>query len=318
MPKKSQGPHRSRRRIRKRRKRKNPSAVLLAGLLVLLVFIALAFLAGKRYGAEVSSKSAKQDTISYQKKSSPVENIIPRKTFSIPDFPPKLPTDFPNDPYDKVSIVIDDLGANLKSAKAFMALAPSFTLAVIPWENYSAAIVSEALDQGVEVILHQPMEAHNYTGRKMRGMLYLRMSDSKLRSTLKKTLQNYPGIYGINNHMGSTFTENRHAMKVVADVLAEEDLYFLDSMTTSLSVAHQVAASAGLSTYRRDVFLDNQADYSYMKGMWKSFIRKAKQHGTAVLIAHDRKRSMDFLKKRLADLDREDLLLVPLSSLPQN
>ncbi len=318
MQKKRQGPHRSRRRIKRRRKRKNPSAVLLASLLVLLVFIALAFLAGKRYGTGVSFKSAKEDKISYQQKYPPVESIIPRKTFSIHDFPQELPTDFPNDPYDKVSIVIDDLGANLKSAKAFMALDSSFTLAVIPWENYSEAIVSEALDQGVEVIIHQPMEAHNYTGRKMRGMLYLRMSDSKLRSTLKKTLQNYPGIYGINNHMGSTFTENRHAMKVVADVLAEEDLYFLDSMTTNLSVAHQVAASAGLSTYRRDVFLDNQADYSYMKGMWENFIRKAKQHGTAVLIAHDRKKSMDFLKKRLADLDREDLLLVPLSNLPQN
>ncbi len=302
----------------KRRRRRSRSPVLLAGLVVLVVFISLAFLAGKRFGSGGYLRSVKRDVVQHEKKPFLTEDATSQKSFLPPDFPSELSPDFPDYTYNKVAIVIDDLGANLKTAKAFIALDPSLTLAVIPWEHYSEAIVSEAVVQGVEVILHQPMEAHNYTGRRMRGMLYLNMSDSKLRRTLKETLLAYPGIEGINNHMGSAFTENRHAMQVVADVLAEYGLYFLDSMTTNLSVAYQVAESAGLYTYRRDVFLDNQADYGYMKGMWDSFIRTAKQEGTAVLIAHDRKKSMDFLRRRLSDLDREDLLLVPLSSLPRN
>ena len=304
-------PRRRRSRRVRRRRRKNISSLLLAGLIVLAVFIALAFLAGKRYGIGVSSHSVNHHDLSGQREpESDTGRIL--SEFEL------LISDLPQDTYNEVAIVIDDLGINLNSARAFMTLDPSFTLAVIPWENHSADIVSEALSEGMEVILHQPMEAHNYSGRKMRGMLYLHMSDYELRRILTENLRAYPGIYGINNHMGSAFTENRHAMKVVADVLADEDLYFLDSMTTRHSAAWQVTASVGLDTYRRDVFLDNQSDYRYMKGMWDRFIRKAKQEGSAILIAHDRKESIDFLEKRLPDLDRENLLLVPLSSLTQN
>jgi len=115
--------------------------------------------------------------------------------------------------------------------------------------------------------------------------------------------------------MGSALTEDALAMRVVGKVLATRDLLFLDSLTTGNSVALRAMSGLGIRLYRRDVFLDNEPDYAYMKGMWDEFLGKARTQGSAILIAHDRVDSIYFLRRRLPDLAAEGIMLLPLSGL---
>ena len=215
----------------------------------------------------------------------------------------------------RVAIVIDDLGPNLQYARRLTGLDPSMTFAVIPWQVHSKEIVQLATSLGMEVILHQPMEARQHQGDGMPGMLYTSMTDREIMDTLSANLDAYSGIAGINNHMGSAFTEDARALGVVFEVLKEKGLYFLDSRTTDRTVGRKLGRLHELPVFERDVFLDNESDDEYMTGMWARFLREAGANGHAVLIAHGRLESIEFLEARLPELKGERLRLLPLSAL---
>lgn len=299
----------SRRSYRKRVKRRKLSPLATTALVVLaLALAAVAFVAGKKYVASRPADDHHEQEY--------IEKTFPPELDVLPPAGRKPKPARPAGRPGEVAIVIDDLGMNTASARRLMALSANLTLAVIPWQPHSREIVIAGAANGAEVILHQPMEAHDYHGRKMRGMLLTGMTDDQLRETLDESLNAYPGIKGLNNHMGSTFTENFHAMKIVTEELGRKGLYFLDSVTSASSVGRRAAATAGIRAYRRDIFLDNKPDYLYMLGMWERFIAMAREHGDAVLIAHDRRDTIEFLEKRLGDLKKQELTLLPLSRLP--
>jgi polysaccharide deacetylase 2 family uncharacterized protein YibQ len=44
-------------------------------------------------------------------------------------------------------------------------------------------------------------------------------------------------VQGINKHMSSALTQNKQTMKWVMETLQDEQLYFIDSLTSANSVA---------------------------------------------------------------------------------
>ena len=214
-----------------------------------------------------------------------------------------------------MAVVIDDLGPNLRHAERLLGLDRALTLAVIPWQIHSEEIVQMASEVGAEAILHQPMEAHHEEGSGMRGMIYLRMSEREIRETLAENLDAYAAVAGMNNHMGSALTEDERALGVVFEVLRARGLYFLDSRTSAQTVGRKLARIHGLPFFERDVFLDNESEHDYMVGMWDRFIGEARTRGYAVLIAHGRTESIDFLAARLPELRKNGFRLVRLSEL---
>ena len=64
----------------------------------------------------------------------------------------------------------------------------------------------------------------------------------------------------MNNHEGSSLTENKEAMKFLMAELKARDLVFLDSLTSAKSVAYATAKEFGLKAAKRDVFLDNESE----------------------------------------------------------
>ncbi|MBI5141613.1 MAG: divergent polysaccharide deacetylase family protein [Nitrospirae bacterium] len=299
----------SRRSYKRRVKRRKLSPLATVALVMLTLALAVvAFLAGRKYvGHNQAEEHHEQEYI---------EKTFPPELDILPPAGRKTKPPHAHGRPGEVAIVIDDLGMNTASARRLMTLSGNLTFAVIPWLPHSHEIVTAGVANGVEVILHQPMEAHDYRGRKMRGMLLTGMTDDQLRETLNESLNAYPGIKGLNNHMGSTFTENFHAMKTVTEELGRKGLYFLDSVTSASSAGRRAAATSGIKAYRRDVFLDNKPDYLYMLGMWERFIAMAREHGDAILIAHDRRDTISFLERRLGDLEKQELTLVSLSRLP--
>ena len=68
-----------------------------------------------------------------------------------------------------------------------------------------------------------------------------------------------PGAVGVNNHMGSAATADPRVMRAVARVLARRGLFFVDSRTTTATVAERVVREEGVLSVSRRVFLDDVA-----------------------------------------------------------
>ncbi|MFT4766295.1 MAG: polysaccharide deacetylase 2 family uncharacterized protein YibQ [Oleispira sp.] len=211
-------------------------------------------------------------------------------------------------------IIIDDIGNNYEQGNAMVELEGSLTLAFLPHTPYAKKLANKAYLVHKEIILHAPMEntAKAVLGP---GALTQELTETELKQTLKEAIASIPHTQGINNHMGSALTQNKQSMKWVMETLQDEQLYFVDSLTSPKSVAYKLAQQQGLPSLRRHVFLDNDTSFASLNKQWQQALRISKKYGSAVLIAHPYTESHDFLAQKIPELSDQNVQLVPASQL---
>ena len=226
--------------------------------------------------------------------------------------PFSVKADPPSDPV--MAIIIDDIGDNRAKGMAAINLPGAITYAFLPHTPHSFELAETAHLLGKEVILHAPME--NKQGLRLGpGALEQHHSSHQLRSILTTGLDSIPHVSGMNNHMGSLLTEDRSKMADVMAVAKKRGLFFIDSVTTSNTVAWQVARENGIPYLTRDVFLDNEQRWQYIHGQFKQALKLAVQQGHAVLIGHPYPETVRYLSEALPILDQLGIRLVTASEL---
>jgi polysaccharide deacetylase 2 family uncharacterized protein YibQ/cytoskeletal protein RodZ len=216
-------------------------------------------------------------------------------------------------PLGKVAIVIDDLGVDLKAAKALLAIPLALTFSVMPQQAHSREISKLAHDRGREVLVHMPMEPHGYPQvNPGPGALLVSMGGDRLRQALQSALASVPYASGVNNHMGSTFTEQAEPMRMVLAELRKRGFYFLDSYTTPESVACGVAEQLQVPCGRRDIFLDHEIHEDFVRSQIQRLIREAKIQGASVAIGHPHAVTLKVLQQESARFAEERVAVVPL------
>lgn len=214
-----------------------------------------------------------------------------------------------------VSIIIDDLGNRLGSGARTVALPGAITCSVLPGTPYARRIATLAHESGKEVMLHLPMQAIE-TPLLDGGGLVATMTRREFQRTVREGLLAVPHVSGVNNHMGSLLTQFRGHMQWLMEELRHyEGLYFVDSFTSLLSVAHQVAAEQRVPTVRRDVFLDDVVDEAAIAHEFAQLIAAAQRKGTAVAIGHPHPQTLAFLEANLGRLSEAGIELLPVSQL---
>jgi len=215
----------------------------------------------------------------------------------------------------KIAIIVDDLGYAPKTDLSFFRLNMPLSLSVLPYGPSTRAVVKKANKEGRELILHLPMEPKNYPSVKPGpGGLFLSMGANEILSVLREDLRRIPGASGVNNHMGSSFTENREKMLVVLKELKKRGLYFVDSRTTKHTVGLDLARDIGLPAARRRVFLDNNLEPKALKIQMERLLSMARHRGSAIGICHPYKETHQLLKRYRSKIEKE-YQLVPASEL---
>ena len=217
-----------------------------------------------------------------------------------------------------VAIVIDDLGQDLKAAREVLSLPARVTFSVMPGLPNSRKVAELAKQGNHEVLLHLPMEYRSRNGKPAPGMLRSDMTPMDFLNTLTENLNSVPGAVGVNNHEGSALTENTEAMKFLMAELKARELFFLDSLTSSKSVAYATAKEFGLKAGKRDVFLDNDSDNAEsIRKQLDELSHIAKQRGRAVGIGHPHPATVKELRTWIATTAEQGIEIVPLSRLMQ-
>lgn len=219
-------------------------------------------------------------------------------------------------PAYKVAIIIDDLGYNNHRADEFLKIDAKLTFSVFPLAPNSMSIAQKANAMGKDVMLHLPMEPYRYPEKNPgNGALLLSMGDEELREILDTDIMSVPFIKGINNHMGSRFTEDRKKMRVVLEKIEKRGLFFLDSLTSSDSVGYKLAREIGLKTAARDIFLDNEKDVEYISAQIDKLVRISQRRGYAIGIGHPYPSTIEALKRKIPELEAKGIEVVPISHL---
>ena len=211
-------------------------------------------------------------------------------------------------------VLIDDMGDNLTKGRAAVELPGPVTYAVLPHSPHGDVLARLAVKDGKEIMLHAPME--NTHDRPLGpGALTRALTRAEFVKVLKDDLDTVPGVLGLNNHMGSLLTRLRPQMEWVMEVVRQRQLFFVDSRTTSDSVAWKVAREQGIPYLRRDIFLDHEATTAFVDKQFKKAISIARKEGSAVAIGHPYPVTVAYLKKALPKLDEMGIRLVTASAL---
>ena len=213
----------------------------------------------------------------------------------------------------KVAIIMDDIGYRQSDINT-LNLPVAVTFSILPYTPLGQQIAQQAAQQQREIMLHMPMEADNgkYPGP---GAVMANMSAQSIQQQLQLALNDLPQAVGLNNHMGSKVTQMPAAMQAMAEWLAKQNLYFVDSRTTVRTRAEQAARAKGIATLHRHVFLDNQLSEAEMQAQLRRLIALAKKQNNAIAIAHPHPQTVAFLADVEQRLRKHGIELVPVSQL---
>ena len=183
------------------------------------------------------------------------------------------------------SIIIDDVGNNLKNGQDVIKLPVALTIAILPKTSYAKELARLATRNHKEVMLHLPMQSVEHH-KHSPGTLDLHMTKSEFKKQLWSNLNSVPYVRGINNHMGSLLTRHPGHMSWLMNELSHRGgLYFIDSKTTSKSIAEKMAIEYKIPSLSRDFFLDPDDKENTLRQQFDRFIKKINQRGYALAIA---------------------------------
>ena len=83
--------------------------------------------------------------------------------------------------------------------------------------------------------------------------------------------------------------------------------------TIASSIAGEVAAAYRIPTLTRDVFLDHEQTEEFVNQQFELLIKRAKENGSAIGIGHPHKVTVDYLEKRLPELDEQGIAVATVS-----
>jgi hypothetical protein len=215
----------------------------------------------------------------------------------------------------RISIIIDDLGDQFERDWRAVRLPGAVTLSFLPYSPYSRELASRAHRLGKDVMLHLPMESieHHALGP---GAITLNMTESEVMRTVAGALASVPYAAGINNHMGSLLTRNpEHMLWLMGELKRRGNLFFIDSRTTSRTVALRLAQENQVPALGRDVFLDDDSSPAAVKHEFQRLIKLARQRGHAVAIGHPHPSTLNLLERELPLLESQGIQLIPISAL---
>ncbi len=216
----------------------------------------------------------------------------------------------------RIAIVLDDFGRDSRLVERFCALPHPLTLAILPNTGPVDAIAERARESGHQVIVHLPMEPADYPAQNPGpNAVLLEQSDEEIRQTLRNAFEQVPGAIGFNNHMGSKATADERVMRLLLQEAKTQGLLFLDSRTTPTSIAYDLAQKMGVTSLRRDSFIDEIDERQAIEAKLWDLAAMAGRTNRAIAIGHDRENTLLALESILPRLETRGFRFETLDNL---
>ena len=205
-----------------------------------------------------------------------------------------------------IGLIIDDFGyRNDDVSRGFLDIPAKLTFAVIPGHEHSRSFSKNAVSAGYEIIVHMPMENIGKTFGEEEFVLMNYFQDNELVRRVKEALDHIPEANGLNNHQGSRATETPRLMRLLAGVLKDENKFFIDSRTTTNTLAEETMRQFDVPTNRRNIFLDNELDEEKIYAQLIQLTDVAERKGIAIGIGHVKPQTLAVLKKHIPELQQK-------------
>ena len=159
------------------------------------------------------------------------------------------------------------------------------TLSFLPYGKNLDRLMQIATNQGHEIFLHQGAEPIG-SGDPGPNALQIGMEPQQIVGIIDEALQKLPMVTGINNHMGSKFTQWQEGMNALLQHTNDKGLIFLDSFTYKSSQGLHLAQQKNYPSLARDVFIDGDKSEEWIQQQLNQTVKIALRDGFAIAIGH--------------------------------
>jgi len=221
-----------------------------------------------------------------------------------------------------IAIVIDDFGdISDDLLNGFLSLDREVCFAIFPDAPQSVSTMQKANSQGRETLIHIPMEPLNYpVVNPGKNAILVTMNEAEIERRVHKFATDMSLCIGANNHMGSLATTDESIMQPVMSTLKKHGMYFLDSRTSNVSVAYQVAQKSHIPAYRNDIFLDTpNLSEDNLRSKIAQIVEMSNSKTNLIAITHCHSiKHLEYLRKFISLIKAAGFEIIPVSQIGKN
>ncbi|MCH9845026.1 MAG: divergent polysaccharide deacetylase family protein [Alphaproteobacteria bacterium] len=213
-----------------------------------------------------------------------------------------------------IAIIIDDIGVDQKRSMKAVQLEGVYTLSFLPYGKQLNRLTQIANDNGHEIFLHQGAEPIG-AGDPGPDALLVGMKPEQINLIIEQSLQKLPMVTGINNHMGSKFSQWQDGMNVLLEHTNDKGLIFIDSFTYKSSQGLYLAHAKNYPSLARDVFIDGERNEEWIEKQLNHTLIIAMRDGFAIAIGHPYDITLDILPQWQKQAEMQGFQFVTISQL---
>ncbi|KZD08375.1 divergent polysaccharide deacetylase family protein [Oceanibaculum pacificum] len=216
----------------------------------------------------------------------------------------------------RIALIINGLGLSGAATEAAIQDLPApVTLAFTPYAGRLGEWISMARAAGHEVLLSMPMEPTGFPQSDPGPhTLLTSLSPVENLDRMEWAMGRFTGYVGVVDFLGSRFTTDERALLPVLKAVKERGLMFVDSKSSSSSLAAQIAGSIDLPHAVNTRFIDNEASRGYIDKSLEELERVARRGGSAVGIGYAYPVTLERVKAWAATLPGKGLVLAPITA----
>ena len=124
-----------------------------------------------------------------------------------------------------------------------------------------------------------------------------------------------PNAKGLNNHMGSLITSDKESIFKVLTIVKKRGLFFVDSRTTTTTIAGMISKSMEIKTAEKDIFIDHIKTYEHSMEQIDKLIKIALNKGEGIAIGHPNPTTFKAIKDSIDKIRAKGIKIVFVSSL---
>ncbi|MBS0236745.1 MAG: divergent polysaccharide deacetylase family protein [Proteobacteria bacterium] len=215
-----------------------------------------------------------------------------------------------------IAIVVSNVGLSKEAVDDALQLPKIVSLGIMPYSSDVGELVSNATSKGFEVLLNLPMQPPNYPMNDpgpyaLLSNLSIAENIQRMESVLNKSGQ----VIGVYSPEEETFTNTASNIAPVMAELKKRNLIFVYSGGVNDDLLRKANQEIVGKTMIVNVRLDAEVDAAKIKENFKKLEGIARAHGYAIGLMHAYPLTIQLLNQWLADSDKSDVVLVPLSKL---